>query len=87
MVDKWTMEKYEKEAKDAGRESWYLSWALDSTPQERDKGKTVEVGRGYFETELKTVYDSWRTGTQDVCPAYDPGRCAGGCCGAGHLSA
>lgn len=37
MVDKRTMEKYEKEAKEAGRESWYLSWALDSTPQERAK--------------------------------------------------
>jgi peptide chain release factor subunit 3 len=37
MVDKRTMEKYEREAKEAGRESWYLSWALDSTPQERAK--------------------------------------------------
>lgn len=37
MVDKRTMEKYEREAKEAGRESWYLSWALDSTTQERAK--------------------------------------------------
>ena len=37
MVDKRTMEKYEREAKEAGRDSWYLSWALDSTPQERAK--------------------------------------------------
>lgn len=29
MVDKRTMEKYEREAKECGRESWYLSWALD----------------------------------------------------------
>ncbi|TDL29191.1 hypothetical protein BD410DRAFT_735962 [Rickenella mellea] len=60
MVDKRTMEKYEKEAKDAGRESWYLSWALDSTPQERSKGKTVEVGRGYFETGARryTILDA-----------------------------
>lgn len=60
MVDKRTMEKYEKEAKDAGRESWYLSWALDSTPQERSKGKTVEVGRGYFETDTRryTILDA-----------------------------
>ncbi|KAG9317663.1 P-loop containing nucleoside triphosphate hydrolase protein [Chiua virens] len=49
-VDKRTMEKYEHEAKEAGRETWYLSWALDSTPEERSKGKTVEVGRAYFET-------------------------------------
>jgi peptide chain release factor subunit 3 len=37
MVDKRTMEKLEREAKDAGRETWYLSWALDSTTQERSK--------------------------------------------------
>jgi peptide chain release factor subunit 3 len=59
-VDKRTMEKYERDAKEAGRESWYLSWALDSTPQERDKGKTVEVGRAYFETDLRryTILDA-----------------------------
>ncbi|KAH9938302.1 eukaryotic polypeptide chain release factor 3 [Fomitopsis serialis] len=60
MVDKRTMEKYEREAKEAGRDSWYLSWALDSTPQERAKGKTVEVGRGYFETNTRryTILDA-----------------------------
>lgn len=60
MVDKRTLEKYEREAKEAGRESWYLSWALDSTPQEREKGKTVEVGRAYFETGKRryTVLDA-----------------------------
>ncbi|KAG1892494.1 P-loop containing nucleoside triphosphate hydrolase protein [Suillus subluteus] len=59
-VDKRTMEKYEKEAKEAGRETWYLSWALDSTPQERSKGKTVEVGRAYFETSPRryTILDA-----------------------------
>lgn len=41
MVDKRTMEKYEREAKEAGRESWYLSWALDSTRQERDKVRRI----------------------------------------------
>ena len=42
-----------KEAKDAGRETWYLSWALDLTKEERAKGKTVEVGRGFFETDRR----------------------------------
>jgi len=60
MVDKRTMEKYEREAKEAGRESWYLSWALDSTPLERSKGKTVEIGRAYFETNERryTILDA-----------------------------
>merc|ERR1711939_1281145 len=53
MVDERTMEKYKKDAKDLGRESWYLSWALDQTKEERAKGKTVEVGRGFFETEKR----------------------------------
>ncbi|KAL7006491.1 translation termination factor GTPase eRF3 [Cystobasidiomycetes sp. EMM_F5] len=60
MVDKRTLEKFEKEAKEAGRDSWYFSWALDSTPQERAKGKTVEVGRAYFETDKRryTILDA-----------------------------
>jgi peptide chain release factor subunit 3 len=44
MVDERTLEKYKKEAKEMGRESWWLSWALDLTKEERSKGKTVEVG-------------------------------------------
>ena len=38
----------------------YLSWALDTNQEERDKGKTVEVGRAYFETEKKhfTILDA-----------------------------
>jgi peptide chain release factor subunit 3 len=60
MVDKRTLEKYEREAKEKNRESWYLSWALDTNIEERDKGKTVEVGRAYFETENKhfTILDA-----------------------------
>uniref|UniRef100_A0A8C1J3Q7 G1 to S phase transition 1, like n=1 Tax=Cyprinus carpio TaxID=7962 RepID=A0A8C1J3Q7_CYPCA len=60
MVEKRTLEKYEKEAKEKNRETWYLSWALDTNQEERDKGKTVEVGRAYFETEKKhfTILDA-----------------------------
>ncbi|GLH02949.1 Elongation factor 1-alpha 2 [Gryllus bimaculatus] len=60
MVDKRTLEKYEREAKEKSRETWYLSWALDTNQEEREKGKTVEVGRAYFETERKhfTILDA-----------------------------
>lgn len=51
MVDKRTLEKYEREAKEAGRESWYLSWALDSTSQEREK-----VGEHRFEARGNRLY-------------------------------
>jgi peptide chain release factor subunit 3 len=53
MVDERTMDKHKREAKEMGRESWYLSWVLDLTKEERSKGKTVEVGRGFFETEKR----------------------------------
>jgi len=53
MVDKRTLEKYEREAKEKNRETWYLSWCMDTNLEEREKGKTVEVGRGFFETEKK----------------------------------
>ncbi|KAL8833767.1 MAG: hypothetical protein Q9170_004100 [Blastenia crenularia] len=60
MVDERTMDKYKREAKEAGTESWYLSWALDLTKEERSKGKTVEVGRGFFETDKRryTILDA-----------------------------
>ena len=60
MVDERTLEKHKREAKEAGRESWYYSWALDLTKEERSKGKTVEVGRAYFETEKRryTILDA-----------------------------
>ncbi|KAI8799439.1 P-loop containing nucleoside triphosphate hydrolase protein [Cladochytrium replicatum] len=60
MVDKRTMEKYQNEAREEGKESWYLSWVMDLNDEERSKGKTVEYGRGFFETEKRrfTVLDA-----------------------------
>jgi peptide chain release factor subunit 3 len=34
MVDERTLEKYKRDAKDAGRETWYISWALDLNKEE-----------------------------------------------------
>lgn len=53
MVDQRTLDKYKRDAQEMGRPTWYLSWALDLTNEERTKGKTVEVGRGFFETEKR----------------------------------
>ncbi|RYR17708.1 hypothetical protein Ahy_B03g062404 isoform A [Arachis hypogaea] len=50
-VDERTIQKYEKEAKDKSRESWYMAYIMDTNEEERVKGKTVEVGRAHFETE------------------------------------
>ncbi|PJF17397.1 Sup35p [Paramicrosporidium saccamoebae] len=60
MVDKRTLEKFEKESKELNRESWYLSWALDTSEEERHKGITVECGRAHFETDKRrfTILDA-----------------------------
>jgi peptide chain release factor subunit 3 len=60
MVDDRTIEKYEKDAKEKNRESWYMAYIMDTSEEERAKGKTVEVGRAHFETEKKryTVLDA-----------------------------
>lgn len=60
VVDQRILEKYRKEAKESGNESWYLSWVMDQNKEERDDGKTIEVGQGFFETERRrfTILDA-----------------------------
>ena len=59
-VDDRTIEKYEREAKEKNRESWYMAYIMDTNEEERAKGKTVEVGRAHFETGRKryTILDA-----------------------------
>ena len=59
-VDARAIEKYERDAKAKGRDSWWLAFILDTTDEERTKGITVEVGRAAFETEHKrfTILDA-----------------------------
>lgn len=45
MVDERTIEKFKQEAKDKQRDSWWLAYVMDSNDEEKQKGKTVEVGR------------------------------------------
>jgi len=60
MVDRRTIEKYEREAKERNRESWFLAFIMDTSEEERAKGKTVEVGRAHFESEINryTILDA-----------------------------
>ena len=60
MVDDRVIQKYEREAKEKNRDSWYMAYIMDTSEEERSKGKTVEVGRAHFETEKKryTVLDA-----------------------------
>ncbi|KAF5445471.1 hypothetical protein F2P56_034518 [Juglans regia] len=59
-VDDRTIQKYEREAKEKSRESWYMAYIMDTNEEERTKGITVEVGRAHFETETTrfTILDA-----------------------------
>lgn len=59
-VDDRMIEKYQKEAKDKNRESWFLAYIMDTNEEEKAKGKTVEVGRAHFETTNRrwTILDA-----------------------------
>ena len=60
VVDDRTIQKYKKEAKDKGRDSWWLAYVMDEAEEEKAKGKTVEIGRAQFDTPTKqfTVFDA-----------------------------
>lgn len=60
VVDSRIIQKYKDEAKDKGRDSWWLAYVMDVNDEEKAKGKTVEVGRANFTTETKryTVFDA-----------------------------
>lgn len=59
-VDSRTIERFEREAKQRNRESWFLAFIMDTSEEERAKGKTVEVGRAHFETATRryTILDA-----------------------------
>jgi peptide chain release factor subunit 3 len=59
MVDRRTLEKYEREAKEKNRESWYLSWVVDTNLEEREKGKTVEVSVDILKVEFRRMTRSF----------------------------
>ncbi|KAF0985792.1 hypothetical protein HZS_2270, partial [Henneguya salminicola] len=40
VVDKRTLDKYEKESREMGKESFKFAWFLDNTAAERERGVT-----------------------------------------------
>lgn len=59
-VDERTIEKLRKEAEANGRATWVWSYIMDTIDEERQKGKTVEVGTAMFESSKKryTILDA-----------------------------
>lgn len=52
-VDARTIQLYKDEAKKQGRDSWWLAYCMDASDEEKAKGKTVEMGRAFFDTPSK----------------------------------
>ena len=50
LIDKRTINKFKQEANEKNRDSWWIAYVMDQSDEEKSKGKTVEVGRAYFET-------------------------------------
>jgi peptide chain release factor subunit 3 len=49
-VDERAIEKYKREAKVKNRESWFMAYIMDTYEEEREKGKTVDIGKASFTT-------------------------------------
>ena len=52
-IDERIIEKYQREAKVKNRESWFMAYIMDINEEEREKGKTIEIGKAFFETPHK----------------------------------
>jgi len=50
-IDKRTIEKYEKEAKEMGKSSFKYAWVLDRLKAERERGITIDIALWKFETK------------------------------------
>jgi peptide chain release factor subunit 3 len=53
VVDEREIAKFKAEAKQKDRDSWWLAYVMDNSEEEKQKGKTVEIGRAQFDTPTK----------------------------------
>jgi len=59
-IDARTIEKYEKEAQEMGKESFKYAWVLDKLKAERERGITIDIALWKFESEKRifTIIDA-----------------------------
>ena len=50
-IDERTIEKYEKEAAEVGKESFKFAWALDNLKAERERGISIDIAFSKFYSE------------------------------------
>jgi len=51
VVDQRSVDKIRKEAENMGKSSFALAWLMDSRPDEREHGVTIDIATQHFETE------------------------------------
>lgn len=58
-VSELEVQKIKQEAEKMGRAGWWAAYIMDLNEEEREKGKTVEIGRANFVTSKKrfTILD------------------------------
>merc|ERR1711935_158675 len=59
-IEKRTIEKFEKEAREMGKESFKYAWVLDKLKAERERGITIDIALWKFESEkgVFTIIDA-----------------------------
>ncbi|KAJ3682241.1 hypothetical protein LUZ60_014814 [Juncus effusus] len=67
-ISKREMHKNEKEAKEKGKGSFAVAWALDESKEERERGVTMTVGVAYFESKKYKIVILDSPGHKDFVP-------------------
>jgi len=67
-VNQRQINKYQQEAKDIGKASFFLAWVMDEGSEERNHGVTMDIGQKHIQTPTKDVTLLDAPGHQDFIP-------------------